>query len=160
MAEEKASEKRHFTWWNIRLQGRGRIGRQSCVWTSQSANSAGTEGWHTSGSSAWSTERRGCGKRQERRAWQPVDSIPIGTRQAADGRAGGLQPVTVVGFLPGPSTGQKLKADASHQVVSDSTQEYKKRKISHSVFASVTHGRRAKIWEKCAKIDAEGNFYN
>lgn len=109
MAEEKASEKTfHLVKYQITRKGKNR--RPSCVWTSQSANSAGTEGDTPAEVQPGPLRDGDAGRGRKGGRGSLLTASPKGPAQAADGQAGGLQPVTVVGFLPGPSTGQKLKA--------------------------------------------------
>lgn len=85
------------------------------MWTSQSANSAGTEGDAPEevqpGPLRDGDAGRGGDAGRDRKGGRGslLTASPQGRAQAADGQAEGLQPVTVVRFLPGPSTGQKLK---------------------------------------------------
>lgn len=88
-----------------------------------------------------------------------VDSIPIGTRPSCGWTGRGLQPVTVVGFLQGPSTGQKLKKARHPTKLYLTHRNTKKRKISHSVFASSHSWQESQdLRGNVTKIDAEEIF--
>ena len=80
------------------------------MWTSQSANLAGREGDTPAEAQPGPLRDGDAGRDRKGGRGGLLTASPQGLAQAEDGQAEGLQPVTSVSFLPGPSTGQKPKA--------------------------------------------------
>lgn len=131
----------HLVKYQITRNGKNR--GQTCVWTSQSANSTGREGDTSvevqpgplrdgnAGRDRDAGRDRKCGN------GSLLTASPERRAQAEDGQAVGLQPGTVVSLLPGSSMGHEFKARRiPPSCIWQHTGNKKKGKISHSVFAS------------------------
>ena len=125
----------HLVKYQITRNGKDR--GQSCVWTSQSANSAGRKGDTSVEVQPGPLRDGNVGRDRKGRHGSLLTASPERRAQAEDGQAVGLQPVTVVSLLPGSSTGRKFKARRiPPSCIWQHTGNTKKEKISHSVFAS------------------------